>query len=356
MALWGNKDSKAASGTIGIGYEGNGIGSMTGVGTYFTTQAKVGNTVYADGKQYVITQIFSDTSAEVQAARNGENPIGVDDGTSYTLSEKPVFVSQSESSDTSTDSGDASAVYGVDVGEIWVGPGSITDISIIQGGSNYTEVPNVTIDAGDGGQAVAEATLSEDGVVTAITVTNNGNYSYEVVPNVYLDVPRRTIPTANVNTTAEAIGYGSHALENGDAVIYRAAGGTAIAGLTDGTTYFVNTIDVDTFKLYDTKTHAEAGGATGLKNLTGTGNNAQYFDLVDPAGVTATAKAVKGSGNDNESGFGTYTSGEQHVTHSGWVRKTVGTGGRAGRVQYETLVAMGSLSGDQADDIQFPDD
>jgi hypothetical protein len=37
------------------------------------------------------------------------------------------------------------------------------------------------------------------------------------------------------------------------------------------------------------------------------------------------------------------------------VRRTVGTGGRAGRVQYETLVAAGSIAGDQADDIQFPD-
>ena len=43
------------------------------------------------------------------------------------------------------------------------------------------------------------------------------------------------------------------------------------------------------------------------------------------------------------------------VTHAGWVRRTVGTGGRAGRVQYETLVAAGSIAGDQADDIQFPD-
>jgi hypothetical protein len=44
------------------------------------------------------------------------------------------------------------------------------------------------------------------------------------------------------------------------------------------------------------------------------------------------------------------------VTHAGWVRRTVGTGGRAGRIQYETLVAMGSITGDQADDLQFTDD
>lgn len=34
------------------------------------------------------------------------------------------------------------------------------------------------------------------------------------------------------------------------------------------------------------------------------------------------------------------------ITHAGWVLKTEGTGGRAGRVQYETLVAMSTITGD----------
>lgn len=45
----------------------------------------------------------------------------------------------------------------------------------------------------------------------------------------------------------------------------------------------------------------------------------------------------------------------QRPTHAGWVLRTEGTGGRAGRVTYETLVAMGSMTGDGADDIYFPD-
>lgn len=39
------------------------------------------------------------------------------------------------------------------------------------------------------------------------------------------------------------------------------------------------------------------------------------------------------------------------ITHAGWVLRTVGSGGRAGRVQYETLVAMGSLTGDAEDAV-----
>lgn len=44
-----------------------------------------------------------------------------------------------------------------------------------------------------------------------------------------------------------------------------------------------------------------------------------------------------------------------HPTHAGWVLRTEGSGGRAGRVFYETLVAMGSMSGDGSDDTVAPD-
>jgi hypothetical protein len=65
--------------------------------------------------------------------------------------------------------------------------------------------------------------------------------------------------------------------------------------------------------------------------------------------LTATAVAALGGGNETGESAG-------NITHTGWVRRTTGTGGRAGRVQYETLVAGGSITGDQADDRQFPDD
>jgi len=40
--------------------------------------------------------------------------------------------------------------------------------------------------------------------------------------------------------------------------------------------------------------------------------------------------------------------------HLGWVKRTVGTGGRAGRVHYETLVGASSISGD-SEDLITPD-
>lgn len=42
------------------------------------------------------------------------------------------------------------------------------------------------------------------------------------------------------------------------------------------------------------------------------------------------------------------------IAHSGWVLRTEGSGGRAGRVSYEVLVA-GGITGDASDDAVLPD-
>lgn len=45
----------------------------------------------------------------------------------------------------------------------------------------------------------------------------------------------------------------------------------------------------------------------------------------------------------------------KRIAHAGWVKRTAGSGGRAGRIHYETLVAMGSISGDAGDDAKLAD-
>ena len=96
-----------------------------------------------------------------------------------------------------------------------------------------------------------------------------------------------------------------------------------------------------------------AGTPTGLTYapftlvlISGTGNNAQYFEIQASADQ-ATATAAKGTGATGTS-----------AAHSGWVQRTVGTGANAGRVKYEVLVALSKnaiASSDAADDIEFPD-
>ena len=331
MALWGNKDSKTASGTVSIAD----TGVVTGSSTAFTTQAKIGNTIRAAGVDYQIVTITSDTVAKViMGTNNGNGTVTTCSAQSYTLSEKPAFVAH-ESASSSAVSGASSSVFGVDGTEESAGGDNVTNVAVAVGGTGYLEVPGVAFSGGGGSSAAATASIA-GGAVSAITVTNVGS-AYTSAPTVSIDVPRRTIPTANINTTTNVISYTSHGLVAGDVVKYYHGGGTAATGLTNNTTYYVIASGLTTgaFKVSATDAGTEV-------DITGTGNNAQYFDLTGK--VTATATASLGAG-----------AGGTTLTHAGWVRRTVGTGGRAGRVNQEVLVAMGSMTGDQADDIQYPD-
>lgn len=234
-------------------------------------------------------------------------------------------------------------LFMVDSTEAHAGGDNITDVSIIQGGSGYLEVPAVTFTGGGGSSAAATATIS-GGVVTKVLVSNGGS-SYETVPTVYINTPFRTISTSAANTTTDVITYTAHGLTTGARIKYYNGGGTTLAGLTSGTTYYAIRTGANTFKVAASANDATNGTAI---NLTGTGNNAQYFDLLDE--TTATAVAVKGLGSDGSS-----DSQFTHAPHTGWNLKKVGTGGRAGRVQFETLSVVADVKSDGSDDIALPD-
>jgi hypothetical protein len=424
MALWGNKDSKTASGTIAIAD----TGVVTGSSTVFTTQAKVGNYIIADGVDYQIVSITSNTVAKViNGTNNGKGLVTtVTGGTSYTLSEKPVSTAH-ESAD-SFSMGRSGLVFGVDATEAVSGGDNVSAVSVVSGKTRYLEVPAVTFSGGGGSSAAATASIS-GGAVSSIAVTNTGT-AYTSAPTVTIDKPRRVIPTSGVTIATEQIAYATHGLVAAESVKYFHAGSTAITGLSNDTEYFVSALGfaAGTFRLATTAAAAagrtalagvaisgtggeftctattlavgdriritgtlggtgtitsyatgtiytvsaitgtspsvtgftlttEAGSAlttttgtpTGLTYapftivlISGTGNNAQYFEI-QAAADQATATAALGDGA---------VGGSQHA---GWVKRTVGTGGRAGRVQYETLVAMGSMTGDQSDDVAFRD-
>ena len=111
-----------------------------------------------------------------------------------------------------------------------------------------------------------------------------------------------------------------------------------MTNVANGTNVFVRDKTTDTFKI------AATSGGTAI-NI-GTGHSAQTFTIVTGA-TQATAVASTGLGLDGDTD-------SREIAHVGWVKKTVGTGGRAGRVHYETLVAGSSMSGD-AEDISTPD-
>lgn len=420
MALWGNKDSKSATGTVSIAN----TGVVTGSSTLFTTEAKIGNYILANGVDYQIVSITSNTVAKViMGTNNGKGAVTTCSAQSYTLSEKPAYVSHG-SADTFS-MGRSGLVFGVDATEAVSGGDNVSAVAIVSGKTRYLEVPAVTFSGGGGSSAAATAAIS-GGAVSAITVTNTGT-AYTSAPTVTIAKPRRIIPTSGITIATDTVAYTAHGLVANEEVKYNNGGGTSATGLVSTTSYFVanaglvaNAFEVkaaatsgtlvatvatsgtagqftcgastlavgDRVKITGTNTGTgtitgyatgntykvsavtgtspsvtgftlttEAAGALtttagtliGLTyttetviDISGTGNNAQYFEI-QAAADQATATAALGDGA---------TGGSQHA---GWVRRTVGTGGRAGRVQYETLVAMGSITGDQSDDVAFRD-
>ena len=418
MALWGKQDAATPAGTsIGVT---NGSEAVTGSGTTFLTDIDAGDTLIIETTKYKVLSIASDTALTLTSTFEGT-------GGSKTISSAPVRVQQSPKNLTLTEK---RATLGIDATESQAGGDNTISVAVASGGARYLgTAPAVTFSGGGGSSAAATATIA-GGAVTAITITNVGS-SYTSAPTVAIAKPARIIPTANVSIGVDQINYSTHGLVAGDDVKYFHGGGTALAGLTNNTSYFVSALGLsaNTFRLaassgasalrtalgtlaisgtageftcaattlaagdrvvitgtltgtgtitgYATGTIYKVSAVTGtspsvtgftvteedgtavvttagttvgltaraatLVDLTGTGNNAQYFEI-QAAADQATATATLGSGEPAA------------ITNPGWVLKTVGTGGRAGRVQYETLVAGRSLiSGDAADDLEAPD-
>ena len=132
-----------------------------------------------------------------------------------------------------------------------------------------------------------------------------------------------------------------HGLVVGDRVQYDRNGQTAISELTDTSYYYVVTLgSTTTLQLGATR-----GGA--IIALSDGANANQKLK-----GEAATATAALGAGR---AGVGLGRQRDMMGAHLGWVKRTVGTGGRAGRVSYETLIAASSITGD-GEDLATPDE
>jgi hypothetical protein len=231
-------------------------------------------------------------------------------------------------------------LFMVDTTETTSGGDNVVDVSLSNYGAGYVEAPSVTFSGGGGTSAAATASIAA-GKISNITVTNVGS-GYTSDPTVVLQTPVLTVPTARVIAANDTIMYTSHGQANGAALVFNWGGSANITGLLNGTTYYAAPLDANRFQL--STTAANAANAVVI-NITSTGETGQYFTIVDATRATAIASR----------GLSQSQSGAEHATHIGWNVKTVGAGGRAGRVQYETLVALSTIVGDGSDDISLPD-
>jgi len=100
MALFGNKDTKAITGTVAVT---NGSAALTGTGTAFTTELKSGNTVVIATVEYRVIAIASNTAATLHKNYAGATAAGL----TITANEQPSHLADA----------DLAKVYGVDATE-----------------------------------------------------------------------------------------------------------------------------------------------------------------------------------------------------------------------------------------------
>lgn len=230
--------------------------------------------------------------------------------------------------------------WGVDTTEMTVANGPVNLVTVTGSGSGYAANTFAALSGGGGTGANVSMTSNSTGKISG-SVINNGGSSYETNPTLVIPAPAATSFNANSAVTGGTGGGANSTIAlstagffvAGDPINYTvAAGNTAVGGLTSGTKYFVQFANSTVVALTDV-----IGGSriTLTKGLTQTGHTL--------AGDQATAAAVVGGAQN------------RGVTHAGWVVRKVGSGGRAGRVQYETLVAMGTITSDGSDDTVLPD-
>lgn len=326
MALWGNNDSKTASG--GVAIAANGL--VTGASSSLDTQARVGDFIIMANTDYMIVAITNATSAQVVGPLQNTTVAAQSNGV-YVLSEKPRYVLLDDG--VHGTAGWTNNVFGVDVTEVNVSNGAVREATITFAGSGYGANATVTVSGGDGTTAVSANAFVSGGRVTQIKFSNNG-IGYTQNPTFAISAPagitfNALTAVSNTNDTI-AITTANTKFAVGDKLTYTvAAGNTAVGGLTNAASYYVVFANTTTLAL-----SATSGGA----NIDLTASVSETGHTL--TGETATAVPV--------------LSGKKIDAHAGWVRRTVGTGGRAGRVQYETLVAMGSIAGDAEDNV-MPD-
>lgn len=231
--------------------------------------------------------------------------------------------------------------WGVDPTEIAVGNGPINLVTITNAGTGYGATVSSVV-SGGGGSSGNVSFSSTLGKLTSSTI-NNGGSSYETNPTITIPAPPLRVFNGNTSVTANstvgafiALATANSLFSVNDQLTYAGNTTSTPVGLTDQTTYYVSFANTTGLKL------STVPGGANLNFTKASGDNTTAGGAT-LQGVTATAAAVVGGAQN------------KGVAHAGWVVRKVGSGGRAGRVQYETLVAMGSMTGDGSDDTVLPD-
>jgi hypothetical protein len=219
-------------------------------------------------------------------------------------------------------SGVALGVFGVSANEKQ-GTGNVTSLIISTAGSGFTARPTLTVTGANTVQAVAIA----NGAVVGVTITAAGT-GYAV--NEFLNVTAGTGTAGNLRISAvDANG-------NVTAVATQVAGDYTVLPTLTNNPFTSNT------SVAGVGFTANLSIGIGSTKVTTVGEEygADVAVVVGGAGGVGAVVDVQLTGQE----------GTTKGVNAGWNLRKEGSGGRAGRVHYECLVAMGSMTGDGDDD------
>jgi hypothetical protein len=235
-------------------------------------------------------------------------------------------------------SGQTIGMYGADTTELSVGSGPLVDVTITFPGSGYGANATVAFSSNNtGSSAAANAQANSSGRISVVNITNNGS-GYTTSPILTIAAPSAVVFNGNTAVSGNTIALTSanSRFLVGDKVRYAGNTLSTPVGITDNTDYFISFSNTTVVAL-----SATLGGANlTIAKASGDNTTAGGATLT---GETATAAVTVGGAKN------------RGIAHAGWVIRTEGTGGRAGRVQYETLVAMSTITSDGSDDNALPD-
>ena len=138
--------------------------------------------------------------------------------------------------------------------------GSLIDVNITDPGFDYVSTPTVTISGGNGTGASASASLK--------SIDHSVSFN-------------ATADSARVDLTDSTIGFSTfHKFRNGEKVIYKTNGQTAVGGISTDAIYYVHTVGVSTIKLYKSETDAIKAGINTI-SLSSFGVGVQEFHSFD---------------------------------------------------------------------------
>lgn len=221
MSLWGKYDLKPQSNTATATITVTAANStVIGVNTKFADDFEVGDFLNVGQNDYVITAISNNDTMTVRSGINGGTLVGAQSNGAYVVSEKPLYVTYSETN------GDAGDVYGVAVDETTAAQGAVPHAGWVRvttgtggrSGRTFYE----TLVAGSSITGDAEDTVFPDYTILINTQPSDATANTTASETAAFTVAAVTVPTGGT------LGY-AWTYANGDSIQAGANVGTTTA-------------------------------------------------------------------------------------------------------------------------------